>query len=705
MNFCLTLTQIDTLKARLKETGAKNVVEMSSKDRLEFFTSALENSYTGRQVATSFEKAMISKQKKSLVKWANDIFTEKEKKNPNFFKVINRIDSMTKKGILSPRASDQYLETLVSTELGVDVEAEEIKKINELATKIAENKAELEADPSSEENRIAYGQSIIDAYDYVQTIAPLKSTMLENVANLPKSMMSTLDFSAPFRQGWGMMSRPEFYKALVPMFKYAFSENAYKKIQADIISRPNYEAMKRGGLRISILADKLTQREEDFMSNLVGKVPAIGKFMKGSERAYTGFLSKLRADVFDTLIEKAKLAGENVDPKSQTVKDLAAVVNNFTGSGNLGANDRYSGAVPLLNATFFAPRKISATMNMFNPVNYLNPKISPTAKKAAIRQLAGSLALSTTIILLHSLLSGDDDELDPRSADFGKIKDGNTRFDVTGGNAGYLVMLSRIFTNETKSSTTGLLTELGAKFGSDTKADVLIRFFRNKLSPTASYFADALYGSNTVGDEFSPIKDAAKRFIPLILQNIVSAAQEDEGNLLIATMAEMFGISTQNYAEKEPKPKRTAEQKIEDAKEKANKTAIKQIVLYAKAISVDPATAFKRLIQLEAIKSVEDGIVKVYRPDVADTQAIKEARGGNNTDMKLDHTVPLELGGSNSEDNLKLVPTAVWKKYTPVENFLKKRVTEGKLTAKEARKAIEDFKNGKITEEDIKIKY
>jgi len=69
--------------------------------------------------------------------------------------------------------------------------------------------------------------------------------------------------------------------------------------------------------------------------------------------------------------------------------------------------------------------------------------------------------------------------------------------------------------------------------------------------------------------------------------------------------------------------------------------------------------------------------------------------------MKLDHTVPLELGGSNAESNLKLVDTTVWSSYTPVENYLAGKLKSGELSKKEVQKLIVDFKNGKITTVEI----
>lgn len=582
INICLTRTQIDALKPKLRKIGGTALTTMTSNERVDFFTEAMGSSVVGKQIAGSFEKAMVGKQRNALKNWAKQVFSETEQRKPSFFKVVKKIDFLTDRGVLSPNAAGEYLETLVSTELGVDIETEEIQKINELSQDIKDKKAAYEADPTNKKKRVAYGDAIISTYDYVQTIAPVKNHIVADIANLPKSLMSTLDFSAPFRQGWGMMSRPEFYKSVGSMFQYAFSESKYKELQSDIISRPTYPLMKKAGLRISVLADNLSQREEQFMSTLLDKIPVpekmnfVKKFMGGSERAYAGFLSKLRADVFDNLIQQAAVAGESIDPKSQTIRDLAHVVNDFTGSGNIGANDRYSGAVPLLNAAFFAPRKISATVNMFNPERYLNPKTSPTARKAALRQLLGSLAISATLIALHSFLSGDDDETDPRSADFGKIKNGITRFDLTGGNGTYAVLLARLFSNQTKSSTTGMVSNLGEGFKSDTRLDIITKWGRNKLSPIASYVADFLAGTDAVGQPFNVTNDTVSRVTPLIIQDIISLAKEDPDNLVYGILATMFGFGVQSYAPTELTPEKQKQKDKQDKKDALKKEKIEK---------------------------------------------------------------------------------------------------------------------------------
>lgn len=129
---------------------------------------------------------------------------------------------------------------------------------------------------------------------------------------------------------------------------------------------------------------------------------------------------------------------------------------------------------------------------------------------------------------------------------------------------------------------------------------------------------------------------------------------------------------------------------------------IETAIVYAKAIGTDPVTAFDRIFTGQRIRYVTNGAVVVERLSLKDSQAIKDARGGKNENFKLDHLVPLQLGGSNAEDNLVLVPTSKWASYTVVENYLGKLLREKKISKKEAQSLIIKFKSGEISAEDIK---
>lgn len=131
---------------------------------------------------------------------------------------------------------------------------------------------------------------------------------------------------------------------------------------------------------------------------------------------------------------------------------------------------------------------------------------------------------------------------------------------------------------------------------------------------------------------------------------------------------------------------------------------IDEVSTYAHALGADPVTFFNRVFTGQKIRRVDNGAIIVERMSFKDSEAVKKERGSTGS-MKLDHTIPLELGGSNSKDNLKLVSEEEWKSYSPMENYLGKKLKEGVINKKEAQDLIKQFKAGKISAEDIRSVY
>jgi hypothetical protein len=134
---------------------------------------------------------------------------------------------------------------------------------------------------------------------------------------------------------------------------------------------------------------------------------------------------------------------------------------------------------------------------------------------------------------------------------------------------------------------------------------------------------------------------------------------------------------------------------------------IAKVVAWAKAIGTDPSDAFDKLDKLakgEYIARQENGELIVLRRDKWDpgwSEKVRKKLGGGGKTVKLDHTIPLELGGTNAEDNLRLVTTEEWQRYSPMENYLAGALHDGKISGKQAKDLIKNFKNGWIGEQDI----
>ena len=118
---------------------------------------------------------------------------------------------------------------------------------------------------------------------------------------------------------------------------------------------------------------------------------------------------------------------------------------------------------------------------MLNPLYYA--KLPKELRVMAAKDMFKFVALGMSVLALAKL-NGADVEDDPRSSDFGKIKSGNTRWDIWGGFQQYVRLFSQVASGEKKSSGSGEIQRLNGegRFG-ETRGDVTSRFVRGKLAP------------------------------------------------------------------------------------------------------------------------------------------------------------------------------------------------------------------------------
>ena len=228
------------------------------------------------------------------------------------------------------------------------------------------------------------------------------------------------------------------------------------------------------------------------------------------------------------------------------------MVNSLTGRGHLG---KLEPAAKVINNVLFSPRFVKSNIDTFlHPISGAGG--SAFVRKQAALNLLKVVAGSATVLVAAKALKPDSVEPDPRSSDFGKIRVGDTRFDVTGGIASLATLAARLATNSTKSSTTkevrglGERTESGApKFGAPTRLDTVYNFFENKLSPAGSVIRDVLKGQDrernppTVGSELRNL------FEPLPVSNYRELKNNpNSAPMLAAMLADALGISTNTYS-------------------------------------------------------------------------------------------------------------------------------------------------------------
>ena len=300
---------------------------------------------------------------------------------------------------------------------------------------------------------------------------PSKEKIRENILdaiNFQRTFLTAFDMSAPLRQGLLFtLSRPrQSIPAMKEMIKSFGSEKAFNELRTNIETRPNVELYEDVGLFRSDMRDLagVAGREEAFMSKFAGKLPGV----KQSQRAYIGFLNKIRTDVFDNITKTFKKDGITPENNIKAFEDLATYVNNATGRGSLG---KLEAIAPVLNGFFFSPRNLTAKFQLFTKTA-LNPKATPQVRVEAWKDIGKTVGVITSVLALAKLSGIADVELDPRSSDFGKGKVGNTRIDLWGGNQQLARTAAQLLTGQTKSPVTGDVKEIGKDFPFSDRADV-----------------------------------------------------------------------------------------------------------------------------------------------------------------------------------------------------------------------------------------
>jgi hypothetical protein len=365
--------------------------------------------------------------------------------------------------------------------------------------------------------------------------------ILFEVWNVPRLVMTSFDLSAVLRQG-GFIAFAHPVRALQAfpaMFKALASEKGRIAVETEIKSRANYPLYQRAKLYLSEPGKSLAAMEEAYMGRWANKIPGIA----ASQRAYTEFLNKLRADSFDAMAEGLGTRGTVTDAEA---KAIAHYVNVATGRGNLGLKEN---ALVGLNVAFFAPRLVASRFQLLVG----EPAWRGTTRtRLLVAQEYGRFLIGLGVVYALARAAGATIEADPRSADFGKIRFGKTRIDPLAGLSQITVLLSRLATGETKTAKGKIEAIRGKKvpFGGPTGADVLEDFLRTKLSPNFGAAVNLLAGKDVRGQPVTPASTAENLLVPMTFNDIYNAMQ-DQGAKAWRFVSEFAGSTGEGIVDRQ----------------------------------------------------------------------------------------------------------------------------------------------------------
>lgn len=360
-----------------------------------------------------------------------------------------------------------------------------------------------------------------------------KKGLWGEVRDANRALLTSFDLSALARQGKPLMGTKAYWTSIDDMFKAWGSEKAYGNILESIQAHPNFKQTTNS--LTGKVEKSLAQRAgldiggaEQFQSNIAERlIPGV----RPSERAYNGFLNKLRADHFNTLVDDYAKSGIDLTKDDVKLKALGKFINDATGKGSLG---KLENMAPILNDLFFAPKLMASRVNMYK--RWLDPRTyssaDPIMRQQAIKSLLATVGFGMAVGEL-ARLGGAQVSNDPTSADFRKAKIGTTRIDPFSGFQQYAVGGSRMLSGESTSTNAdkfgrNKVTDLTAgRYGQQTRASVAGQFMVNKLAPVPSLVWSWMSNKDFDGKPFEWKKAMLDRTVPIVMQDLMDIYKSD----------------------------------------------------------------------------------------------------------------------------------------------------------------------------------
>jgi len=568
---CIPKNVAMALKTRLKsgEITPAKLADMTPKQRHDYFAKFLDEDYATSVNALYEAKTLLKDQQRGLITWLETITGLKPEIKRALIDRVNRMD----RALLTPEAEEQFLADLAAKRLGVGVTEQEANAIAKLSKQYHDAVANVpKGSPKGSAERIEAGAAQVRFDNYVAELKrdanvrsikdwknqPLRSIggSISDIGGLAKSIKASLDNSFVFRQGFkSMFAHPKLWannaanswKIIAQQLgKKGTSDDVVNGIKAEIYGRENAlnGKYKKMGLDLGGV-------EEAFPTSLPEKIPLLGRVYKASQSAFEGTAYRLRADIADELIKQAERAGRDTTEKN-LLKSIGTYTNSLTGRGDLGRAEGFSKA---FNNLFFSPRFFKSNID-FLTAHAFDSKMDPMLKKRAAINLMRAIAGVGSGLALAKAINPDSVNFDPTSSDFGKIKVGNTRVDVTAGMSSFITLLARSADVAARGATQGEMQLGGKKSYNRTNplGSLFGTFLSNKLAPLPATVRDMAAGKTFSGRPMNLnsteglANTAVNLFAPIPITNTLELAEDpDSIGPILGTMLDGLGFGTNTY--------------------------------------------------------------------------------------------------------------------------------------------------------------
>jgi len=446
---------------------------------------------------------------------------------------------------------------------------------------------------------------------------PAPYSTLDEAMQVPRHAMTAGDVSFLKRQGAGMITRPEYWKAVmeIPMsarqagFDAIDARNRASLIYQHPVGAPT-RAHPQGaplpsladdmGIELFTLAsgNQIGPRAQAVASRWLEELPGVaGKIYRVSSRMHTTFLNTVKTNVAENMARNlVAMSGDAIQRITQQgggttgvraglrtqqmtaqeafelnpfanpvfAREIGDWINTATGSGPLKTHlvwhkdyesnlENYANA---LNRTMFASGLSASHVRMLNPGTYV--MASPFVRKQYMRSALGQAAAWFTSMLVNKLGAdalGIDNEisLNVTSSDFGKNRMGNVRLDPGQGLLQFLVLYGRHWYGGHTTASSDEFKRFGEEYRGDTHGFNFFRFMTNKTEPMLKFAIDL-----ATADKNNPFHVGDRIIqlaVPLFFQDVVEIAKEEPWLLVPFGIQAAIGDGTQIYERNESRAK------------------------------------------------------------------------------------------------------------------------------------------------------
>lgn len=572
---CILKDDIKKLHNAIKDKGGLSALRgMTADERINFFADYIDmkgHTETAEWFNRELESRLfIPNQIQATKDWIKRL-EQKGRPIKQQKALIDRISA--KKDVMSPKESRQYMESVAKQVMGFEIDRADAKKLFDLSTSINQLKKKLLAirpdyyelkaddlaklDDETLQTRQELGAKLVEFQKTYEDIS-LKAqdavaerggklqkagASLSKVAGNIKSLKASVDFSFLRQlQSTAYVNFDSFKNALKAGYKAWFeSPQGVDTMLADLLTRPNalngnYDSF---GIEVGIKEEAFP---ESWLSEKLGETKL--NLLRRSDAAFNIALQTARANLFDWMWERS-----NGDVKLLKTQKVGDAINTITGRGKvplLVSKDETQNRI--VNNMLFAPKWLASRIQTLADIRYIGQigKLTPQGIRA--RSAVGNLimlAVFANVVKAALWALDDDDErdiweflestFDPRSTEFGKIRVGTTRFDLSTGTAGLVTLFSRLLSGQT-------VTLSGVKTDID-RWKVLGNFIKGKGSPFISDVLQLATNTDYFGKDrkWDTAGEIASNVMDFLAPISISSAYETARN---AELGKTEGIDT-----------------------------------------------------------------------------------------------------------------------------------------------------------------